>query len=206
MTPSQQELAVGLMKIGAIRFGNFRLKLHEKEPDAPLSPIYVDLRIVRSFPEIIDPVVQVYQQLSEGIIFDAYADVPTAATPITAVLSYKTKIPMISPRSDKKRHGLSRLIDGRFEQGQKVLVIDDLITNAESKLEAITTLEQNGLAVAGIIVLIDRGQGGFTALQSQGYLCRKAFDLHELVAFYRKSALVSEEDYRRTLQYLGRQQ
>ena len=205
MTSPQEELAAGLMQIGAIRFGNFKLKLHEKEPDAPLSPIYVDLRILRSFPQTLDAAVQVYQQLSDGIAFDIYADVPTAATPITSVLSYKTRIPMISPRLDKKQYGLSRSVDGCFHRGQRILLIDDLITNAESKLEAIAILEHNNLVVAGILILIDREQGGFEALQNQGYLCKRAFSIRELLSFYKQSGRVSKKDYTRTLAYLQTQ-
>jgi hypothetical protein len=48
LVKNREQLAVELLNIGAIKFGNFRLKLHEKNPDAPLSPIYIDLRLLRS--------------------------------------------------------------------------------------------------------------------------------------------------------------
>ncbi len=198
----REQLAAELLNIGAIKFGNFRLKLHEDNPDAPLSPIYIDLRLMRSFPDVIDLAVGVYRDLSKGFIYDVYADVPTAATPIVAILSHITRIPMISPRKDEKKHGTALPIDGVFRAGQKTLLIDDLITNASSKLETISILEGNKLIVVGVIVLVDREQGGVTELQRKGYDCRAAFQLTELLDFYSAKGLLNQVDYRRTRDYL----
>jgi orotate phosphoribosyltransferase len=196
------KLAGQLLNIGAIKFGNFRLKLHENNPDAPLSPIYIDLRLLRSFPDVIDSAVEIYRQLSADFIFDVYADVPTAATPIVAILSHVTRVPMISPRKDEKKHGTAAPIDGAFMPGQKVLLVDDLITNAGSKLETISVIEKNKLHVAGVVVLVDREQGGGAELQKSGYEFRAAFRLTELLEFYSKNGLISKDDYRRTRDYL----
>jgi uridine monophosphate synthetase len=196
------KLAGQLLNIGAIKFGNFRLKLHEKKPDAPLSPIYIDLRLLRSFPDVIDSAVEICRQLSADFIFDIYADVPTAATPIVAILSHVTRVPMISPRKDEKKHGTAAPIDGVFTPGQKVLLVDDLITNAGSKLETISVLEDNQLIVSGVVVLVDREQGGRAELEKNGYACRAAFRLTELLEFYSKTELISRDDYRRTMDYL----
>jgi len=196
------KLAGQLLNIGAIKFGNFRLKLHEKNPDAPLSPIYIDLRLIRSFPDVIDSAVEIYKQLSMDFMFDIYADVPTAATPIVAILSHVTRVPMISPRKDEKKHGTTAPIDGIFAPGQRVLLVDDLITNAGSKLETISVLEDNRLIVSGVVVLIDREQGGLPQLERNGYPCRAAFRITELLEFYSRTGLISRDDYKRTMNYL----
>lgn len=202
LSEKQKELALGLFDIGAVKFGQFRLKLHEKNPDAPLSPIYIDLRILRSFPRVMSLAVSVYEELSRGLDFEVYADVPTAATPIVAILSHSTVIPMISPRLDAKAHGTRASIDGDFKAGQVVLVVDDLITKAESKLEAISTLEEKGLQVRDIIVLVDREQGGADELASRGYTCRSAYKLGELLSFYLDSGRINQETYNQTVDYL----
>lgn len=199
---NREQLAVELLKIGAIKFGNFRLKLHDKNPDAPLSPIYIDLRLLRSFPDVIDSAVDVYRDLSTGFLFDVYADVPTAATPVVAILSHVTRVPMISPRKDEKKHGTTAPIDGIFAPGQRVLLIDDLITNAGSKLETISVLEDNRLKVSGVVVLIDREQGGGPELEKNGYACRAAFRLTQVLEFYSRTGLINRDDYKRTLDYL----
>ena len=202
LTETQKSLALQLFDVGAIKFGAFKLKLHEVKPGAPLSPIYIDLRIVRSFPEVISSVVEVYEGLMQGVRFDLYADVPTAVTPFVAILSYKTRIPMISPRIVEKEHGTKHRIDGIFEAGQVALLIDDLITKADSKLKAISILEDNGLRVYDVIVLIDREQGGSQELKKLGYACRSAFKLKKLLNFYSESEKISQEQYVKTVTYL----
>ena len=201
-TEAGRKLAEQLFSIGAIKFGAFRLKLHEKNPDAPLSPVYIDLRVLRSFPQAMDLAIEVYMALISGLKFDLLADVPTAATPIVAILSYLMKVPMISPRKDAKAHGITRQLDGTFNIGQTALLIDDLITQAESKLEAISTLEANGLVVKDVVVLVDREQGGARQLEAAGYKLRRAFKLDELLLFYLKADKIDQSQYDRTINYL----
>lgn len=136
-------VAKRLLESGAVRFGSFRLKLHEENPGAPLSPYYINLRILRSFPHLMECTAQLYLDLAQGLVFDLLADVPTSATPTVAMMSYLSKIPMITPRSDVKSHGLTTQVDGIFREGQVVLLVDDIITTADSKLEAIRVLEGN---------------------------------------------------------------
>lgn len=203
MTYVRNALAAKLLEIRAIEFGQFKLKLHETHPEAPLSPIYIDLRKLRSFPDVMDSAVDIYKDLAKDLKFDIYADVPTAATPIVAILSHKTRIPMISPRKEVKTHGIRRPIDGVFNTGQVVLLIDDLITTAESKLEAISVLEENGLEVRDVMVLVDREQGGTEELERRGYSCHAAFKLKELIKFYLDSGKISKEQYEQTVSYLS---
>jgi len=202
LTNARKALAAALLDIGAVQFGQFRLKLHETRPDAPLSPIYIDLRVLRSFPDVMDSAVAVYKELVSGLEVDLYADVPTAATPLAALLSHETRIPLISPRKEEKGHGTGRQIDGVFKPGQTALLIDDLITLADSKIEAISALEANGLKVRGVVVLVDREQGGVQELEKRGYACRVAFGLKELLQFYRDSGRITAEQQESTLRYL----
>lgn len=198
----KEKLAAAIYDIGAVKFGKFKLKLHENNPDAPLSPIYIDLRIIRSFPEVMGQTIEVFKELISGEKFDLLADVPTAATPFTAILAYELKLPMVSPRQDVKSHGTKRKIEGVFQKGQTVLLIDDLITNAESKLESIAILEAAGLIVKTLAVLIDREQGGFELLASRGYKCTCAFGLRELLDFLLRLHKIDRPKYDETISYL----
>lgn len=202
MSKAKTQLALDLFRVGAVRFGEFKLKLHEKFPDAPLSPIYIDLRIVRSFPEVMESATDVYEELTSQLKFDAYADIPTSVTPLVAVLSYKTRIPMITPRGIEKTHGIKRSIDGVFKVGQTILVVDDLVTLAESKLETISNIEENGLKVLDVAVLIDREQGGVEQLKRKGYTCHSAFKIRDLLKFYLSSSKISVEQYDKVISYL----
>ncbi len=202
LTEQKKALALELFNIGAIKFGAFKLKLHEKNPNAPLSPIYIDLRILRSFPAAMSLAVNVYKELISGITFDVYADVPTAATPIVAVIAHETKRPMITPRKDEKAHGNKYPIDGVFKEGDIALLIDDLITNATSKVEAISVLENNSLKVHDVVVLIDRQQGGVQELAKHGYTCHVAYDIKELLQLYLENERISTQQYEQTTAYL----
>jgi uridine monophosphate synthetase len=201
LTETQRTLALALLRVSAVKFGAFRLKMHEKNPDAPLSPIYIDLRLVRSCPKAMGVAADVYRELASGLRFDLYADVPTAATPLVAVLSFLSGVPMISPRLDRKSHGTGAPIDGTFEHGQVALLVDDLITRADSKLEAIGVLEAAGLVVRDVMVLVDRQQGGADELQRRGYTLHAALQMQSLLSFYRDEGRISAEDYARTIQY-----
>ncbi|MCK5602427.1 hypothetical protein KAR91_11170 [Candidatus Pacearchaeota archaeon] len=198
----KKKLARNLIDIGAIKFGSFRLKLHEKNPNAPLSPIYIDLRLLRSFPDSMDSAVAAYKELINGLSFDYFAGVPTAATPIVAILMHQTRIPMISPRLDKKGYGTSGKIDGSYHAGKTALLVDDLITRADSKLEAIAVLEENGIKVKDVVVLIDREQGGVAEIIRRGYACHCGFKLTELLNYYRSEGDISQGKYERTIKYI----
>ena len=201
LTEPSRELVLQLFDIGAIKFGAFKLKLHEKKPDAPLSPLYIDLRILRSFPAVMDLAIHVYKELIHGLNFDLIADVPTAATPIVAILSHELKIGMISPRKDEKEHGIMAKIDGVFQKGNVVLLVDDLVTQADSKLEAIHGLEGQGLIVRDVVVLVYREQGGVHQLGKAGYRCHAAFKLSGLLNLYLESKKINQEDFNRSVEY-----
>lgn len=204
LTVKQQAFADQLLGTGAVRFGAFRLKLHEQQPDAPLSPIYVNLRVLRSFPDALDAAVAALAELiaARGLRCDRYADVPMAATPLVAVLSHLTRVPMITPR-EPKTHGLTGSIDGAFSAGETVLVIDDLVTHADSKLEAVRVLEANGLRVRDVAVLVDREQGGTAQLAAAGYALHAAMRLSQLLSYFRRTGSIDEARYAEVTAYFA---
>jgi uridine monophosphate synthetase len=202
LTETQRTFADALLATGAVKFGAFRLKLHEKRPDAPLSPIYVDLRTLRSFPAALDAAVATLAELiaARGLSFALYADVPQAATPLVAVLSHLTRIGMITPR-EAKTHGAGGAINGAYTPGQTVLVIDDLVTHAESKLEAIHVLEASGLVVRDVAVLADREQGGPEQLATAGYHLHAAVTLGQLLDHWRATGGLDAATYEQVRAY-----
>lgn len=204
LTLAQRAFADGLLASGAVKFGAFRLKLHETQPDAPLSPMYVDLRTLRSFPDALDAAVATLRELiaARGMRFDCYADVPMAATPLVAVLSHLTRVPMITPR-EAKTHGAGGTINGAFIPGETALVIDDVVTHAESKIEAIKVLEANGLVVRDVVVLVDREQGGPAAIAAAGYTLHAAVTISQLLDYWRATGGVTADAYDRVKMYFA---
>lgn len=204
LTQRQRAFADALLASGAVRFGAFRVKLHEKHPDAPLSPIYVNLRVLQSYPDAMDAMVAALAELIErrGLRFDCYAGIPMAATPLVAILSHQTRIPMITPR-EPKTHGLTSTIDGAFTPGETALAIDDVVTHADSKLEAIRTLEANGLVVRDVTVLVDREQGGPEQLAAAGYTLHAATRLSQLLDHWRAAGGIDDATYERVRAYMA---
>jgi uridine monophosphate synthetase len=202
LTDTPRAFADALLTTGAVKFGAFRLKLHEKQPDAPLSPIYVDLRTLRSFPDALDDAALTLVEMiaARRLAFDLYADVPQAATPLVAVLTHITRVGMITPR-EAKTHGTGDAINGAFTSGQTVLVIDDLVTRAESKVEAIHALEAHGLLVRDVAVLVDREQGGADELAAAGYQLHAAVTLSQLLDHWRATGGIDEATYERVHAY-----
>lgn len=149
LTEQQEQLCLSLFDIGAVKFGNFRFKLHEKHPEAPLAPDYIDLRHLQRFPKAKLIAVDIYQELVRTLKFDLLAAVPWAASPLISSLSDRIGVGMVTPRIDGKSHGSTRRIDGFVDsdKGKTALLADDLISMADSKLEAFDVLSNQGLVV-----------------------------------------------------------
>ena len=204
MTAKQRVFADAMLAVGAVQFGAFRLKLHETQPDAPLSPIYVDLRTLQSFPDAQDAAALALAELIESgdLRFSRYAGIPMAATPLTAVLSHLTRVPMITPREEKS-HGAAGTINGVFTPGETVLAIDDVVSHAESKLEAIRVLEATGLIVRDVAVLVDREQGGPEQLAAAGYQLHAAVRISQLLDYWHTAGGIDDATYERVRTYFA---
>jgi uridine monophosphate synthetase len=96
-------------------------------------------------------------------------------------VSLELGCPLIYPRKEVKGYGTKRAVEGEFQKGERVVVLDDLITTGASKLEAIAPLEELGLQVKDVVVLIDREQGGREDLEKRGYRLHAVFDLGEML-------------------------
>lgn len=184
----------------------FRLKLHQTQPDAPLSPFYIDLRVLRSYPQTAKRSARMlFEMMMKGLGADVLADVPTAITPVVSSLSDYTGIPMITPRPTKD-HGAGGNIDGTWSvDGATAVLFDDLVTGAHSKIEAATVLRAAGITVQDVVVLVDREQGGRQQLQAAGLALHTAFTITELLMLYRDMGKISEALHDEIADYLEQQ-
>ena len=149
-----------------------------------------------------DVAVEVYRRLLAGLTFDLLADVPIGSSPFVAVLSHLMRVPMVTPR-EPKGHGTGASVEGAFRPGQTVVVVDDLVTKADSKLEAARRLEGQGLRVRDIVVLVDREQGGAEQLADAGYTLHTATHLSDLLAIYRRTGVIDDAVHTRVTDYVS---
>ena len=170
-----EELALALHEAGCVQFGQFKLR------SGLISPIYVDLRLLVSQPRLLRRVSEVLAERAQTFKFDALAAIPYAALPIGVAVSLALDVPLVYPRKEVKNYGTERSVEGAFERGQTVLLIDDLITRGHSKLEAIALLEAAGLKVKDILVLVDREQGGVEELDAHGYAVHAVLTLAQIL-------------------------
>ncbi len=158
-----KQLIHKLYEIGAIKFGTFTLK------SGIVSPIYIDLRITISNPRLLVSIAEEMRNLVKGHPFDLVCGVPYTALPIATAMSIQHNIPMVMRRKEKKEYGTGKLIEGIFTKGQRCLVVEDVITSGKSIFETLEPLQQEGLVVEDIVVLVDREQGGSKHLTDKGY-------------------------------------
>lgn len=187
-----------LIEIGAVKFGEFTLK------SGQISPIYIDLRIIVSFPQLLkDIATEIIKKTQEvGIDCQRVAGIPYTGLPMATAISLEADIPMVYARKEAKNYGTAKLIEGCYEKGDNVLVIDDLITSGDSKFETFTPFEQDGLIVSDVIVLIDREQGGAKKLELRGYQLHSIISIYDILERLKNLDQISQEKYEEIMIFL----
>lgn len=126
------------------------------------SPIYCDNRLTMSYPAIRTNIAKAFVQLIEQMdqidqLPDVIAGCATAGIPHAAWIADKLDLPMVYVRSKPKGHGKGNQIEGDIEKGQRVVVIEDLISTGESSIEAAKALQQEGAEVLGVLAIFTYG-------------------------------------------------
>lgn len=156
------ELYDQLFACGCLRFGEFRLR------SGLLSPFYVDFRVLISKPSLLRALGREMAQLIAPLAPARIAALPYAGLPIGVAASLEGNFPLIYPRKEAKAYGTGRKIEGEFQPGDRVVVVDDVITDGATKIEAIQPLQEAGLEVKDVVILLDREQGGDRVLAAHG--------------------------------------
>ena len=144
-------LIIDLFDIGCLLFGEY------VQASGAVFNYYVDLRQIISDPNLFHRVLHSYCGLLEQLEFDRIAGIPYGSLPTATGLSLALHKPLIYPRKEVKAHGARRLIEGDFNEGDTVVVVDDILITGGSVLEGIGKLESSGLTVRDVVVFIDHG-------------------------------------------------
>lgn len=191
-----QDLILALHEIQAVRFGEFKLK------SGILSPIYIDLRRIVSYPSLLESVADALWDQTEGCDFHHLCGVPYTALPMATVMAIKHHISMVMRRKEVKDYGTRKAIEGVYCPGQHCLVVEDLITSGSSILETTEALNAVDLEVADAVVLIDREQGGAEALAEKGIRVRAALKLRDMLEILADAGRITTEQVQEVRAFL----
>ncbi|MEM2863704.1 MAG: orotate phosphoribosyltransferase [Candidatus Bathyarchaeia archaeon] len=192
MEDMKLELCRILLKTGALKFGAFKLT------SGKLSPYYIDLRIIPSYPKALRRIIEFYELLAAEELkgeFDKIAGVPTSGIPFAAILAYRMDKPFIYLRKERKTHGMERRVEGLLYPGEAVLIVDDLITTGKSIVEAVEAVKAEGGEAADALVLIDREEGGGEKLKERGVKLHAFMKIGEAAELLYKMEAITREQY-----------
>lgn len=195
----KRELALALHEIGALKFGEFTYK------SGAVGPMYLDLRLFISHPKVMKKVAKLYAEKLKTLQYDRLAGVAYAALPIAGAISLELEQPWIFMRKEglKKDYGLQKSLEGEFNKGETVVMIEDLANRATSLMEAIPAIEQHGLVVKDAVVLLDYQKGGSEKLAEKGYTLHAFMTVRELVDIMHNEGKIDDVHHQKCIEFLA---
>jgi orotate phosphoribosyltransferase len=189
-----------LNKIGALQFGTFKLT------SGKISPYYIDLRVVPSFPDAFQKVCNFYTNFVKEKIgvenFDRVAGIPVAGIPFAALIAYNMKKPFLYIRKGVRLHGRQRRIEGVLAPGDRVLLVDDLVTTGLSLRRAAKAITAEGGVVKDAVVLLDREEGGEERLRKSGIRLHALLHIGEAAKTLYDIGAINEEQLKTILKQI----
>lgn len=198
------EICKILNQIGAFKFGAFRLT------SGKMSPYYIDLRIVPSFPDAFREICSFYSGFIGDKVgtknFERVAGIPVAGIPFAALVAYDLKKPFLYIRKGVRRHGRERRIEGVIAPGDRILLVDDLVTTGLSLQNAAKTIVAEGGLVTDTVVLIDRQEGGKERLAKSKIRVHALLNITEIANALHELGTIDEEQLRTILRQIKKGQ
>lgn len=169
------------------------------------SPIYINCRSLISSPVAMDLISAAVHWWCDNfkIKTDVIAGGETAGIPFAAYVAQKLSKPMVYVRKQPKGHGLGSSVEGSIQKGQKVLLIEDLITDGGSKENFIAGLRNDGAEVTDCMVIFDREQGGEAFLKNLGVTLHALCTMSSVIQAGLDKKIISNEDKEEIQEYLS---
>jgi orotate phosphoribosyltransferase len=185
------EMAKILTNIDALQFGLYKLT------SGKVSPYYVDLRIVPSFPDAFRDICEFFAETITKQIglknFDRIAGVPIAGIPFASQVAYNLKKPFLYVRKGAKMHGRERRVEGILISGDRVLLVDDLVTTGLSLKESAEAVRVEGGVVTDALAFLDREEGGKEILKKNGVKLHTLLRISEIADTLFEMGSIDEE-------------
>lgn len=190
------KIAKALVDANVVKFGEFELA------SGATSPIYIDLRILPSFPKSFQLLADELTKVVKKLEIDVVAGAETAGIPYAASIALKASLPMVYVRKRPKGYGTNSMVEGLLTKGNKAVLVDDLATGGYSKLRFVEGIQRTGAEVKNVLIVLDREQGCKEALEEKGIKLHKLITLKELLDYMKTKELITPEKYKEILKYL----
>jgi len=156
---TNQQLIDALRDADAVKFGEFELS------HGGTSDYYVDKYLFETDPRCLSLIAAAFADRLDG---EKLAGVALGAVPLVAVTSAETGRPYVIARKQAKEYGTGNRIEGRLDEGERVVVLEDIATTGQSALDAVAALREAGAVVDRVLVVVDRGEGASELLAEHG--------------------------------------
>ncbi|MDK2795211.1 MAG: orotate phosphoribosyltransferase [Archaeoglobaceae archaeon] len=143
-----------LLEVGALKFGDFVLSSGKR------SDVYVDIKLAITYPDILDMISDEIAKILKRYEFEKIACIELGGVPIATAVSLKTKKPLVIFRKEQKSYGVGGDAIGEIKEGERVVVVEDVITTGRSALSVAERVKRRGGKIATIVAVIDREESG----------------------------------------------
>ncbi|MCL1965621.1 MAG: orotate phosphoribosyltransferase [Candidatus Bathyarchaeota archaeon] len=202
MESTTDKVAEALYESGCIKFGLFKIK------SGALSPYYIDMARLLSKPKelcvITDIAAQKICQINDNVsLLTKLASIELKGALIAPSIACKVNLPCVIVRKEEKAYGATGRIAGAdVEKGDKILFIDDVISEGLSKIEGIKPLQELGAEVKHMLVIVNREQEGVEKMEKAGYTVHALTKISEIVTSLQKNRKISAEQTEIVLRYI----
>ena len=160
---TSKEYLIDLLKEnGVFLEGDFTLSSGKK------SNYYINMKKAITEPEILSTISKLITQKIDLDDIDKVAGPALGAVPIATAVSLESKLPLLMIRKEKKGYGTSKLIEGELNEGDNVIVVEDVSTTGGSLLKAVRAINDNGGNVKRAFVVVDREEGAIETFEKEG--------------------------------------
>jgi orotate phosphoribosyltransferase len=181
-----EEIAEAICRANIVNFGDFKFG------DGRQSPIYLNLRILPSYPMIFkfisDKIVGILASINQDVVCGT-----DSAFALATAVSLKTNLPAIYVR--KQRYSQRTMIEGVLNKNQKVVLITDIITNGYNKLRLIDAIRNAGGIIDNIVSVVDKEEGADENLKKVGVTLHRLITLKGLLDYMNENSLIEKDVY-----------
>lgn len=202
-TLKKDEICRILNRIGALEFGTFKLT------SGKISPYYIDLRVIPSFPDAFKRICDFYTEFIQRGVgvenFDRIAGVPVAGIPFASLIAYNSRKPFLYIRKGVRLHGRQRRVEGVLAPGDRVLMVDDLVTTGLSLIKMARAIRAEGGVVTDAVALLDREEGGRKKLEDDGITLHTMLRISEIANKLCETGTITEEQLKTILKQIKKE-